>query len=295
MQLVHVETFVAILEEGSLAEAALRLDVSPSTVTERLQALERELGCRLVDRSRSGVAPTAAGLRVRANATTMIELWTQIRREASLAADVTDTCVFACHVDAWVGAGDRLMSAIRTAAPHLAITVRTGSEREVLGWQRSGLADVALLHDADAPAGHERHRLAEDRLILVSDRPDTPLRFDPGYVFVDLGEAFVRAHAAAYTDASLAFVTFDDASTAVEHIANHGGSAYVPERLAADRLASRTLHHLAEAPEFGRGLDLVVAPDAAPRFTWLQGVLDEVRAGATDPAGAGVRPRAPRG
>ncbi|MFC4299097.1 LysR family transcriptional regulator [Castellaniella hirudinis] len=54
--------FVTIVESGSLSAAAERLDLPAATVTRRLQALERELGCRLLHRSARRLQPTAEGL-----------------------------------------------------------------------------------------------------------------------------------------------------------------------------------------------------------------------------------------
>ncbi|CAM5186862.1 LysR family transcriptional regulator OS=Castellaniella sp OX=1955812 GN=EPN31_13830 PE=3 SV=1 [Castellaniella denitrificans] len=54
--------FITIVEAGSLSAAAERLDLPAATVTRRLQALERELGCRLLHRSARRLQPTAEGL-----------------------------------------------------------------------------------------------------------------------------------------------------------------------------------------------------------------------------------------
>ncbi len=54
--------FVTIVEAGSLSAAAERLDLPAATVTRRLQALERELSCRLLHRSARRLRPTAEGL-----------------------------------------------------------------------------------------------------------------------------------------------------------------------------------------------------------------------------------------
>lgn len=51
--------FLALARARSLAGAASRLDVDPSTASRRLAALERELGLRLFDRTPEGLAPTA--------------------------------------------------------------------------------------------------------------------------------------------------------------------------------------------------------------------------------------------
>lgn len=56
-----LDTFIVIAEERCLARAADRLYVSPSGVTRRLQALEKELGQVLVDRQSKTLVLTPAG------------------------------------------------------------------------------------------------------------------------------------------------------------------------------------------------------------------------------------------
>ena len=65
MKISNLQTFLAVIETGSLSRAAARLHITQSTVTARLQALEDSLGQRLVNRQKSGAVPTAAGLRLR--------------------------------------------------------------------------------------------------------------------------------------------------------------------------------------------------------------------------------------
>ena len=56
----HLETLVALVEEGSFEAAARRLSVTPSAISQRVKAMERSTGQVLVQRS-NPVEPTAAG------------------------------------------------------------------------------------------------------------------------------------------------------------------------------------------------------------------------------------------
>ncbi|MCB0860604.1 MAG: LysR family transcriptional regulator ArgP [Solirubrobacterales bacterium] len=56
----HLETLVALVEEGTFEAAARRLDVTPSAISQRIKAMERSTGQVLVQRS-NPVEPTAAG------------------------------------------------------------------------------------------------------------------------------------------------------------------------------------------------------------------------------------------
>lgn len=54
-------TFVAIAEEGGFRRAAARLNLTPSTLSHSLRALEQKLGVRLVNRTTRTVSLTEAG------------------------------------------------------------------------------------------------------------------------------------------------------------------------------------------------------------------------------------------
>lgn len=63
MDLRQIRYFVAACEEGSLSAAAHRLNCTPSGVSQQMSAMEARLGVSLLERTRRGVNPTAAGLR----------------------------------------------------------------------------------------------------------------------------------------------------------------------------------------------------------------------------------------
>ena len=63
MNTITLETFVAIVETGSLVRASERLHVTQSTVTTRLNTLEQDLGQTLIHRQKSGAVMTLAGLK----------------------------------------------------------------------------------------------------------------------------------------------------------------------------------------------------------------------------------------
>jgi len=61
MTLDDLRMFVAACEAGTLSAVARRLGTTQPAVSQRVRRLERECGLPLVERSRRGVAPTAAG------------------------------------------------------------------------------------------------------------------------------------------------------------------------------------------------------------------------------------------
>lgn len=61
MDTQFLESFILVVEHGSVAEAARRLNLTSAAITQRLRALEREIGTKLVSRSGQTVRATAAG------------------------------------------------------------------------------------------------------------------------------------------------------------------------------------------------------------------------------------------
>ena len=60
----YLQSFVYVVELGSIAEAARRLDLTPAAVAQRVKMLEEELGANLVRRSGRTVGTTEAGERI---------------------------------------------------------------------------------------------------------------------------------------------------------------------------------------------------------------------------------------
>jgi LysR family transcriptional regulator, transcription activator of glutamate synthase operon len=61
MDIIQIQYFLCVAQRGSFNEAAEELYVSQSSVSKRIIALEKELGCRLFDRSKRKISLTAAG------------------------------------------------------------------------------------------------------------------------------------------------------------------------------------------------------------------------------------------
>ena len=112
-------------------------------------------------------------------------------------------------------------------------------------------------------------------LVLVSPEADRPVTFDPHYVFVEAGRDFAREHAAAYANADTSNITFNRAEWALSHLSEHGGSAYLPLRLAAPLIADGSLFELAGAPVFKRAVYLLVNNATTQAWKWLDAALQD--------------------
>ncbi|MFG2125481.1 LysR family transcriptional regulator [Streptomyces sp. NPDC048710] len=81
-----LRSFLAVAEDGSLTRAAERVHVSQPALTKQIRQLETQLGVRLFDRSRAGMALTGPGRELARLAPKVLTAWDGARR-ATRAAD----------------------------------------------------------------------------------------------------------------------------------------------------------------------------------------------------------------
>ncbi|MEP1443924.1 MAG: LysR family transcriptional regulator [Hyphomicrobiales bacterium] len=273
MQLNELRTFLAIIETGSLIKASEQLNVTQSTVTARLKSLEAEIGQSLINRQKSGVSLTAAGVRFQRYASTITNLWRQARQETSLPDALSTVCNIGCHPDLWPALGSEFFNYIRQEVPQVALSVWQGSSADMRGWLDDGLVDFAITHSPNVAQEQEIVRSVDDQLVLVSTSRDSPITFDPKYFFVEAGEVFGREHAATFADADTARISFGSATLGLEYLMEEGGSAYLPLRLARPHIESGAIHILEGAPTFERRAYLIVNKTASKAWPWFENCL----------------------
>ena len=270
MNLLELRTFLTIIETGNLVRASEQLNVTQSTVTARLKSLEDELGQVLINRQKSGASLTAAGVRLQRYANTISDLWRQARQETALPDALSAVCNIACHPDLWPHLGSRMLDYIRANHPSIGLSVWQGTQLDLTNWLNNGLTDISLTYWPNANQKQTVMPLITDQLVLVSTRENSPMKFDPDYIFVEAGEEFGQQHASAYADADTARISFGTAQLGLEHLLAKGGSAYLPLRVAQPYVDKNELFILNEAPVFERNAFIIVNKTALDKWEWFE-------------------------
>ncbi len=269
MNITSLQTFLSIVETGSLVKASHELYVTQSTVTARLKTLEDELGQVLLNRHKSGTTLTPAGTKLLRYARIMTGLWRQAQYETSLPAGLNSVCTIGCDPELWHGPGRTFLDGVTSGHPDMAVSVHQGSERALENWLSEGVVDVILTYDSITRGNQTVYPLPPEELILYSDHADTPINADPKYIFVDHGRDYRRRHAETYHDAGIARVNFDSSWWALQYLLQNGGSAYLPQALASPYVTSGQLHVLHSAPVYTRKKNLIVNDVAAQNWSWF--------------------------
>ncbi|MEO3417273.1 LysR family transcriptional regulator [Roseovarius sp. CAU 1744] len=277
MNITSLQTFIAIVETGSLVRASQKMNVTQSTVTARLKTLEEELGQTLLNRQKSGTTLTPAGAKLLRYARVMTGLWRQARYETALPDGLSSVCTFGCDPGLWYGPGKAFFEGVTSGDPEMAVSVHQGNARDLEEWLGAGLVDVILTYDATTRGNQTVHALPPEELALYSDKPDTPIRGTGTYIFVDHGEDYRRAHGETYHDTGIARISFDSSRWALEHLLARGGSAYLPRALADPLVTQGLLHELTEAPVYLRKKNLIVNDTAEKNWRWFPPLMARLR------------------
>lgn len=201
--------FLAVAEEGHFGRAAARLGISQPPLTAQIQALERELGVALLERTGKGARPTRAGeallplaRRVAGAASDLETLAHELR--AGRHAPVAIACVTSALFDYL----PPLVRALQAARPEAAIGVRELDTADAVEALRRGEVDLALLRLDRARGALRLLPLGEDHLAVALPDGHALLEQDGPLPLLALAEApmltLPRAISPAYSDAMVA-------------------------------------------------------------------------------------------
>lgn len=262
MQLDWIDDILAVIDEGSLAQAAERRFITQSAFTRRVRMIEEKIGTTLFDRSRKPVATMPGVLALEPE---LRDLSARLRRLGSdlcMSADGRGGGVtFICQHAIATTISPRIVQML-TALEETSVRVRSGNRDECLMLVLSGNADFAVTYESLderkplLPRGFEKVSLGVDRLVPVCapslvNRPDQatiPIISYPRDVF--FGEVF-HQHIEPRLKSSLRVLpkaetalTLAACELAMEAI----GIAWLPLTLVSKHLADGHLCHIDELP-----------------------------------------------
>jgi DNA-binding transcriptional LysR family regulator len=152
----RIRALLAVIDEGSVNRAAVRLRITQPALSRQMQSLENELGGKLLERETSGVKPTGLGhalvkaMRplVADYEAAMAELRRQARGERR---ELRVGYLISAAQSVLTPALDRL----RNSHPEVKLKLHDRSPREQIDGLRAGELDVALIGQEGAVAARD--------------------------------------------------------------------------------------------------------------------------------------------
>jgi DNA-binding transcriptional LysR family regulator len=171
VELRQLEHFVAVAEDGSFTRAARRLNYVQSALSVSVQALERELGVRLFDRSTHRVNLTGAGEALLPAARRTLAAAEETRDIAASVKGVLRGKLRVGIMQSFAFSDvPALLGRFHHQHPGVEIQVRpaAGGSAALLDDLRQGALDIAFVAVLDRPSGVSVHPLGSETLALFA-------------------------------------------------------------------------------------------------------------------------------
>jgi DNA-binding transcriptional LysR family regulator len=186
METRFLHTYLTVVKTGSVAEAARRLNVTPSAVTQRIRALESEVGWALLQRSGQQMEPTPAGAGILAHARQILSLTEDIRGLSAPIGEIGHLRIGVIQT-ALTGLLPDILFRLRRNRPQVDLYLVPGTSAHLYAQLTGGEIDLALIvkpHFALPkslewmPLRQEAHLLITPPGLEVAD-PKAVLRREP--------------------------------------------------------------------------------------------------------------------
>jgi DNA-binding transcriptional LysR family regulator len=164
-----LESFVMVIDNGSIAETARRLNITAAGVARRIRALETDIGARLLVRSGQQVRPTEAGMAM-------------LSRARGVLADIRDLRSVALHdrpvgqlrlgatTSSTSGLLPGILSLLTKRYPQIEVYIISGTGGELYPKMLEGDLDAAIIPQPTfaIPKAYDWRALREERLIVIA-------------------------------------------------------------------------------------------------------------------------------
>jgi DNA-binding transcriptional LysR family regulator len=207
----YLQSFVYVVELGSIAEAARRLDLTPAAVAQRVKMLEQELGAKLMRRSGRTVGTTEAGERILERARAVLHDIRDLRSDLNDSSDLAGQLRMGGTPTMMTSAIPDVLAGLLARHPQVDIYLEPGNSVDLYRKVVSGDLDAAMLvHPLfDLPKSCDWYTLREEPLVLLTPaslKVDDPhevlrrepfVRYDRNVVGGQLADGYLRQHAIA--------------------------------------------------------------------------------------------------
>jgi DNA-binding transcriptional LysR family regulator len=268
-------TFVEIVKTRSFVRAAEQLNVSQTTVSARIRALEEQLGRPVFIRSKHGASLTPAGEQFLRYAPSLVQLWERARHHVAVPEGRRAILSIGGEMSLWDPWLVRWLHWMRRSAPKVALRVQVGLPETLTDQVAAGSLDVAVVYAPQYRPGMHVEQLLEEKLVLVTTDASAKAVEPDSYVYVDWGPDFAEHHELSFPKDADPALCVGLGPLALAYILEAGGSGYFRQRVVEPHLAAGRLHLVAGAPSFFHPIYAVSSAHAADDL--IQLALDGLR------------------
>ena len=150
METQFLNTFVTVVDRGSMAAAARMLHITPAAVAQQIRTLERELGAPLIARAGRTVSVTEEGARILQRARDLLRGVADLRSVANESGMAGELRLGACPT-ALGGLVPDILARMVAKFPEINVFIKPGYSADLYGAVESGDLDAAMVLQAPFP------------------------------------------------------------------------------------------------------------------------------------------------
>jgi len=164
-----LNTFVTVVDRGSMAAAARVLNITPAAVAQQIRTIEREIGAPLIARVGRTVSVTEAGSRILERAREILRDVADLRTLANDSAVSGELRLGACQT-ALAGMLPDILARMVEKFPHINVFVKPGFSADLYRAVEGGELDAALVLQAPyvLPKTCSWQLLREEPLVVLA-------------------------------------------------------------------------------------------------------------------------------
>jgi len=248
MQIELIETFLDLVETRSFNRTADRLGVTQSTVSGRVQSLERAIGQRLFVRSRSGTELTLAGLRFEPHARSLRLGWAEARHALRQSETRAATIRIGIQLDLVGSHFPDLIRAFRAAFPETAFFFEADYSEQMCADLTTGKADMAILFSPRFHPDRYFEPMGEITYEMVSTETDRLERVrQESYILPHYSDGMPHVHAALHPGLASATLSIGQNAAMIGLLRSMGGTAYVLQESAVELVSEGLCQRVQDA------------------------------------------------
>lgn len=251
MQLDWIDTFLDLLETKNFNRTAERLTITQSTVSARVQALEKQVGAPLFERGRGGAHATPAGRRFIDYARSIKLSWTMAQQDIGVLDRFDGMMRFASQVSLMDRVLLNWVDKLKLALPTTALYLEADYSNQMVSDLMFGNLDVALVYMPRYIPDILYEEIFQEHMVMVSSdsrhlSEQTPER----YIRVSYSGTFDKQHSEFLPDLGRSRISVGLGSMAVTLLQREGGACYLPEALAEGFITHHGFYKVEDAPNF---------------------------------------------
>lgn len=147
MNIKHLKALIAVAEAGSITRAADQIFIAQPALSQRLSALEDELGVKLYVRSRQGVQLTDVGQKLYAHAKHIVKFSEEALSDIKSEEDLPSGHVnIGCQASLAKFLGPRIIETVREKYPNIALSFLSGQSENLYKSLADSTFELGIVH-----------------------------------------------------------------------------------------------------------------------------------------------------